>query len=337
MPAEWEPHQSTWLTWPQTPEYWPDLETMESLYISMIRVLVRGENVDLLVNDQQKVNELSKRFKKEKLPQNKIRFHTIPTKDIWIRDYGPTFLTHTENKQLATCCWRFNVWGGKYDMPHEPKVASQINEILGSQNFGPDIVMEGGAIEVNGTGVCLTTTSCVLNSNRNPGRTKNEIENYLKIYLGVKKVVWCECKLEGDDTDGHIDNLARFVNRNTILCAYEDDPKDCNHQILKQSYETLKSATNLDGTPFNIIKLPMPGSILENSMRLPASYANFYIANVAILVPTFDHPNDAIALKTIQGYFPDREIVALPSNLLITGNGGPHCATQQQPFTQIIF
>ena len=331
MPAEWEPHEATWLAWPQTIEYWPDMDSMESIYKRMVFELTQGENVNILVNTETKKRDLGQEFKEAGFKMNKILFHLIPTKDIWIRDYGPTFLIEETYRQLIACRWKFNAWGEKYDMPDEPLVSKKIQQNLGIDDLTPNIIMEGGAIEVNGEGTCLTTEECLLNLNRNPGKVKVSLENYFKEFLKIRQTIWLCGHLEGDDTDGHIDNLARFVNKNTILCAWETNPNDPNYEGLKQNYELLTRTKNIQGKPFNVVKFPMPEPVTEDSRRLPASYANFYIGNSALLVPTYDQPTDDAVINIIEKLFPDRRVVAIPSTILITGNGGPHCATQQQP------
>ena len=331
MPAEWEMHEATWLTWPETLEFWPEIEVIESLYIEMIRTLIPGEIIHVLLSQNDSIKKLTSKLRDRLINLEKIFFHNIKTKDIWIRDYGPTFLVSNKPSILIACLWKFNVWGEKYDMPDEPKVSRRIRDILGVGDLTPDIVLEGGAIEVNGQGVCLTTEDCLLNANRNPRKNKTEMESYLKKYLGVRQVIWCRGDLQGDDTDGHIDNLARFVNKETIVCPWEEDPKDRNYECLTANYEILKKTKGLNGKFFNIVKLPMPKPIMDGSSRLPASYTNFYIGNAAVIVPVFDQPEDEKVLELLARFFPHREIAPLQSKMLLTGNGGPHCVTQQQP------
>lgn len=228
--------------------------------------------------------------------------------------------------------WNFNAWGNKYsDLKEDNKIPYDLNERLSLQMFEPGIVLEGGSIEVNGAGTVLVTEQCLLNKNRNPNLNKEAIEKYLKEFLNVRNVLWLKEGIVGDDTDGHIDDIARFVNKNTILCAYEDNKSDDNYLPLKENYELLKSMKDQDGKGFNIVKLPMPGFVGDKKTRLPASYANFYIGNSAVVVPIFGHENDAKALKIIQKLFPDRKIVGINCTAMVYGLGTLHCCSQQQP------
>jgi agmatine deiminase len=239
---------------------------------------------------------------------------------------------------LAYNDWTFNAWGNKYEeLKKDDSIPAQLQSILRAHRFEPGMVLEGGSIEVNGAGVVLTTEQCLLNPNRNPGLSRTEIEQYLKNYLGVAKVLWLGEGIVGDDTDGHIDDLARFINPTTIACAVEDDPADPNYEILQDNLIRLEQMTDLNGRAFEIVKLPMPGVIAGESTdgrnldRLPASYANFYIANRVVLQPVFGHENDGRALKTMQRLFPDRQVVAINCEPLVWGMGTIHCVTQQQP------
>lgn len=333
MPAEWEPHAATWLTWPHNPQTWPgqDMVEVESAYLEMIRALAPGETVNILVRDDATKNRVLDELKRDAL--SSVVLHIIPTNDSWARDYGPNFLVRTKanGREVALNKWNFNSWGGKYNWEKDNEAGSRIAALTGHKRFDPGIILEGGAIEVNGAGVCLTTESCLLNPNRNTGLGRGEMETYLKNYLGVQKIIWLNGDMEGDDTDGHIDNLARFVSPGTILCAYEDDESDPNYAGLKSNYEKLKSATDQDGKPFNIVRLPMPGYVGSETERLPASYANFYIGNHAVLLPMYGHPNDDKARRILQESFPDRKVVGITSHILVWGLGSCHCLTQQQP------
>ncbi|MEC7640890.1 MAG: agmatine deiminase family protein [Nitrospinota bacterium] len=329
MPAEWEPHVGTWLAWPHNLDYWPDMQAMESLYVSIIRALMEGEDVYLLVNDEVLGKSVEDILNRENL--DRVRVHIIPTNDIWIRDYGPNFLVGGVAESIACNQWIFNSWGGKYDMPEDACVADTLASGLGWRVFPTGVILEGGAIEVNGKGTCMTTEQCLLNKNRNTQLSRDEVNRLLQDYLGVGKVIWCKRGVQGDDTDGHIDNLARFVNADTVLCTWEEDLADANYTNLKENYEILKRSTNQDGKPLNVIRLPMPGYVGDETTRWPASYANFYIGNHAVLVPAFNHPNDAKAVALLKNFFPDRKVVSIPSRTLITGQGGLHCITQQQP------
>jgi agmatine deiminase len=336
MPAEWYPHYSTWLTWPKDPETWPDrVPQVERIYLEMIRALTPHEFVDLLVDDEQ--TEQLVRDRCSPAVSSRIRFHHLQTVDSWIRDYGPNFLIHA-NGGGAFNDWTFNAWGNKYEeLKKDDRIPQLLEPFLKLRRFSPGIVMEGGSIEVNGAGCVLTSEQCLLNPNRNPELSPHEIEQYLKDYLGVTKVLWLGEGIVGDDTDGHIDDLARFVAADVIVCAVEEDPADANHEILQDNLARLKSMSGATGQPFEIVTLPMPGIVGGSSTpnrdleRLPASYANFYIANTVVLAPVFDHPNDERAVDTLQKLFPTRRIVPINCEALVWGMGTIHCVTQQQP------
>ena len=338
MPAEWQPHESTWLTWPKDPETWPDrVPQVEQIYLQMITALAPHEIVDLIVDDsetEQRVREMCGRE-----VASRIRFHHLQTVDSWIRDYGPNFLIGP-NGAGAFNDWIFNAWGNKYEeLKQDDSIPQRLEAILKLPRFSPGIVMEGGSIDVNGAGCVLTTEQCLLNQNRNPDFTREEIEQHLKDYLGVTKVLWLGEGIVGDDTDGHIDDIARFVAPNLIACAVEDDPADANYEILQDNLARLRAMTDAAGKAFEIITLPMPGvvggtsTVARNLDRLPASYANFYIANSLVLAPVFGHANDVRAVDTLQKVFPTRRIVPINSEPLVWGMGTIHCLTQQQPQT----
>ena len=336
MPAEWRPHAATWLTWPKDPETWPDrVSHVEHIYLEMIAALTPHETVNLLVDD-----EATEQAVRERCPfpsATNIRFHRIQTVDSWIRDYGPNFLINGHG-DAAFNDWIFNAWGNKYEtLKQDDRIPLVLEPGLELRRFEPGIVMEGGAIDVNGAGCVLTTEQCLLNPNRNPHLNREEIEGYLKSYLGVRKVLWLGEGIVGDDTDGHIDDIARFVAPNVIVCAVEEDPEDANYELLQDNRARLKSMTDAGGRPFEIVTLPMPGVVggsstdTRNLDRLPASYANFYIANNVVLAPVFGHANDARAAETLQRVFPDRRVVPINCEPLVWGMGTIHCVTQQQP------
>lgn len=336
MPAEWHPHAGTWLTWPKDPETWPDrVSQVEEIYLEMIAALAPHETVNLLVDDEVAENNVRQRCN---FPAaNNIRFHRLKTIDSWIRDYGPNFLINNEGSR-AFNDWIFNAWGDKYEtLKQDDQVPRMLEPILQLARFEPGIVMEGGSIEVNGAGCVLTTEQCLLNPNRNPQLSRTEIEEYLKNYLGVTKVLWLGEGIVGDDTDGHIDDIARFVSANMIVCALEEDPEDANYELLQDNLARLKSMTDAEGRPFRIVALPMPGVVggtstdTRNLDRLPASYANFYIANKVVLAPVFGHANDQRAVETLQRVFPDRRVVPINCEPLVWGMGTIHCVSQQEP------
>ena len=336
MPAEWHPHEGTWLTWPKDPETWPGrVERVEEIYLEIIAALAPHETVNVLVDDEPA--EQSVRQRGDFTGAQNVRFHQIPTVDSWIRDYGPNFLISASGAG-AFNDWGFNAWGNKYEaLKQDDRVPRLLEPVLRLPRFEPGIVMEGGSIEVNGNGCVLTTEQCLLNPNRNPDLSRTEIEAYLKNYLGVTKVLWLGEGIVGDDTDGHIDDIARFVLPNVIVCAIEDDPEDANYELLQENLARLKRMTDANDRAFEIVTLPMPGVVggestnTRNLDRLPASYANFYIANNVVLLPVFGHENDARAIDTIQKLFSDRRVISIDCEPLVWGMGTIHCLTQQQP------
>ena len=335
MPAEWEPHASTWLAWPHNTDTWPDdLDRVRHCWVEMIRALAGAERVDLLVNDDGAQAEAAAALRRGGLAAA-VTFHRIPTVDVWIRDYGPTFVTRAApTAPLAFVDWRFNAWGEKYpEYLADDGVAPRINEALGLPAFTPEIVLEGGSIEVNGAGVCLVTEECLLNPNRNGGRAREDIEASLRSALGLSRILWLPAGMAGDDTDGHIDNLARFVDAGTVVCVVEQDPRDENHHALRENLRCLESATDARGGRLRVVALPQPDPVTAGGVRLPASYANFYVANGVVLVPLYGGPKDRAALEALAALFPGRKVVGIDARALILGLGGIHCVTQQQPLT----
>jgi agmatine deiminase len=336
MPAEWVTHSATWLTWPKDPETWPDrVEQVQQIFLQMLAALTPHETVNLLVDDEETQKYVLSHCTFDNT--SNIIFHQIETVDSWIRDYGPNFLVN-KSRDIAFNNWQFNAWGNKYEaLKKDDRIPEILAEDLQLQYFEPGIVLEGGSIEVNGAGCLLTTEQCLLNPNRNPALTQKEIEGYLNAYLGVQKILWLGEGIVGDDTDGHIDDIARFVNQNTIVCAVEDDPEDANYHLLQDNLKRLAAMTDVAGTEFTIVTLPMPGVVggtstdSRNLDRLPASYANFYIANNVVLAPVFGHANDTLATATLQRVFPDRQVIPINCEPLVWGMGTIHCVTQQQP------
>ncbi|MCS6858990.1 MAG: agmatine deiminase family protein [Abditibacteriales bacterium] len=332
MPAEWHRHTATWLAFPHNEETWGDLlSDVEDTYVQMIFHLHHGEIVNLLVNDEAMEEGVKKKLLAADVDLCRVIMHRIPTVDAWIRDYGPTFLLQKSAichppSAIAMVDWTFNGWGNKYpDYPRDTVIPRLLNEQLHIPRFEPGIVLEGGAIDVNGAGAVLTTEQCLLNPNRNPRLSQAEVEQHLKDYLGVTRIIWLGEGIIGDDTDGHVDDIARFVNPTTIVCALEEDPADDNYTALQENYRRLQAAG------FNVVPLPMPGVVSDGARRLPASYANFYIGNQVVLVPTFHHPHDAQAIAILAQMFPTRQVIGIPCTSLVHGYGAIHCVTQQQP------
>jgi agmatine deiminase len=334
MPAEWGPHRATWLSWPHNQETWPTLlERVREIWIQMIRALAPYERVQLLVDDESSEREVMARLQSAGASLENVTVLRIPTVDVWMRDYGPTFITrHSVDRPLACNDWIFNGWGGKYPAyEQDDQVARAIAPLLGIPVFDHDIVLEGGSIEVNGAGTCMTTEQCLLNRNRNPQLTRSEIEQRLKAALGVRHLIWLGEGIAGDDTDGHIDDIARFVDPTTVVCAVEANARDANYRALEENFERLQRARDQDGQKLEVVRLPCPAAIAHDDARLPASYANFYIANELVLVPIFDDPNDAAALGILQELFVNRKVLGLRCNEVVGGLGAIHCVTQQEP------
>lgn len=332
MPAEWEPHEAVWLSWPHRKDTFPNLSDVEDAYIGFIAAVAAGERVELFVPSPGIHRMVRSRLRSMGANLANVNLRTTEYGDVWIRDYGPTFVVNRALKKSAMVRWNFNAWGEKYDdLIADGVVPERMNRWLNLPVFKPGIVLEGGSIDVNGRGSVLTTRACLLNPNRNPHLTESDLEEYLRNYLGVTNVIWLNDGVVGDDTDGHIDDIARFVSPSVIVCAYEDNPKDENHAALKENYEILTRATDQEGKPFTIIKLPMPAPVEDADGRYPASYTNFYIANNAVIVPVFEDPHDGEALRILQGLFPDRTVIGLNARAMVEGYGTFHCASQQQP------
>lgn len=328
FPAEWEPQEAIWLAWPHNEDTWPGglLEEVKRTYVEIIRALHSGQKIKLLVSDVDVEVQVRSMLVAAGIEISQVVFFRIATADVWIRDYGPTFIVHRQSRSLAMVKWIFNAWGNKYaDLITDDRVPHELNRYLELPMFEPHIVFEGGSIEVNGAGIALTTQQCLLNKNRNPNLSRAEIEDHLKEYLGLSNIVWLNQGIVGDDTDGHIDDIARFVAENTVVCAFEEDPSDKNYEILKENYELLLRHG------FRVVKLPMPGYVGEPDCRLPASYANFYIGNHAVAVPLFGHANDQRALAVLQDCFPNRQVVGIDCGAMVYGLGTLHCCSQQQP------
>ncbi len=335
MPAEWEPHAATWLSWPHNKDTWPfngKYEAMIKQYCNLIGTLAQYETVNINVGN----SSLEKEAKAYLIANgfsnfSNIHFHFLKTNDAWCRDHGPIFVKNKKGEKAITN-WIYNAWGGKYPpFDDDNRIPEQIGKLKNLPVFTTGIVMEGGSIEVNGKGTLLTTKACLLNKNRNPHLSQTQIEQYLKSYLGVTNILWLEDGILGDDTDGHIDDLSRFVNADTIVTVVEENISDANYHILKQNLETLQTLLDQNGNPFKIVTLPMPSPVITDGERLPASYANFLIANGCVLVPIFEDKNDNKALEILQSCFPDRKVIGINCRDTVWGLGTIHCMSQQEP------
>lgn len=344
MPAEWEPHQAMWLSWPHDYKHWAcwlsdkdsptKYDKVLDAYCQTIHVMQESETVCLLVNNEAMEKDVRARMQKLNLRTDNLKIFHIKTNVPWTRDHGPIFITrdHKGKHEIAITDWIFNAWGGKYPpWEDDDAVPTNIGKALNIPVFNPGIVLEGGSIDVNGKDTLLTTTSCLLNKNRNPNLTKEQIEQYLKDYLGVTNILWLGEGIVNDDTDGHIDDLARFVNPTTVVCVKEDNPQDPNYKFLKNNFEQLEKMKDQDGNPLTIIALPMPDPVIYINEQMPASYANFYIGNKIVLLPTFRQAKDEIAKNILQKYFPDRKVIGVDAYDVIWGQGSWHCLSQQQP------
>lgn len=333
MPAEWEPHAATWLSWPRREGIsFPDaFDNVLPTFREMVAALLTSEPV--CINVMNSAHEAEARAVLDGLPQEQLTYYTIPTNEPWCRDHGPMFLTRNEDPRVVIVDWGHNAWGGKYPpFDLDDVVPTRVAAALSVPVYDGGMILEGGSIDVNGSGALLTTESCLLNENRNPGLTREQIEQQMRDFMGVRDIFWLSRGTKGDDTDGHIDNLARFVRERTVLAIVELDPQDANFEPLQENLARLREI-RIDGEPLDVVQLPMPARIDRQDLRLPASYANFYIANTCVLVPTFNDPADSTAIATIQWAFPERPVVPIDCRELIWGLGAFHCLTQQQPRT----
>jgi len=332
MPAEWQKHEAIWLAWPYDPATFPNrIDSVEATYVQIVKEIHEGEQVNLFVRNDSSKEKVIRLFKATNIDLNQVNFYVFDYADVWFRDYGPIFVKN-QNHELAMLHWNFNSWGEKYEeLLKDRQVPAFINQMMTLKYFKPNIVLEGGSIDVNGEGTLLTTEQCLLNKNRNPHLNKRQIQKYLSDYLGVTHFIWLKRGILGDDTDGHIDDLARFVNPTTIVCAYQKDQTDPEYTVLEENYQILNQSVDQDGEKLKIVKLPMPHVVSDIGQQLPASYTNFYIGNQKVLVPVFDHKNDAPALSILQDLFPSRKVVGIRCVDLVYGFGTIHCISQQQP------
>ncbi|TAE35153.1 MAG: agmatine deiminase family protein [Sphingobacteriales bacterium] len=334
FPPEWAPHEATWLTWPHKEASWPGkLEAIYAPYCKFIAILTLSEKVRINVKDEEMKSFALAHIKKTNADIAKIEFFFNPSNDAWCRDHGPAFLVnnHAQHKKVIVD-WGFNAWGGKYPpFDLDDVIPTKIAQHFKLPLYLPGIIMEGGSVEFNGAGTVLTSKSCLLNKNRNPHLSQHQIETYLKNFYGIQQILWVSDGIVGDDTDGHIDDTVRFVNHNTVLTVVEDDINDANYHLLQTNLQELKAMRLPNGQPLHIIELPMPDAVIYDGVRLPASYANFYISNKHVIVPTYRCLKDAVALQIIATCFPEREVVGIDSTDIIWGLGSFHCLSQQEP------
>jgi agmatine deiminase len=342
MPAEWEPHEATWLAWPHNPGDWPGkFHAIPWVYAEIVRLLSASERVHLLVEDTKAQDRAAGILQRAGANLDQVSFHLWPTDRSWTRDSGPIFVRNAEG-QTAITNWRFNAWAKYPDWHLDDQVPGRVTSLLGLPQWQPmvevsdgprRVVLEGGSIDTNGQGVLLTTEECLLSEiqQRNPGVSGAQLEQVFHDYLGIDKVIWLGRGVTGDDTHGHVDDISRFVGPETIVTAVEPNASDPSHEPLAENLDRLKAARTLDGKQFRLVELPLPRPVVFRGQRLPASYANFYIANGLVLVPTFHDPNDRMALNILAEVFPGREVIGIHSVDLVWGLGTLHCMTQQQP------
>jgi agmatine deiminase len=354
MPAEWEPHAATWLAWPHYQGDWPGkFEPIPWVYTEIIRNLAPHERVEVIVKDAASERLSLKLLDRANAPLTNVRFHRWLTNRVWLRDSGCIFVTAGQpgfarpdsrgrpslhRARLAALNFRFNAWAKYSNYRHDAKINALMSGVARAEKVlptsrGKRVVLEGGSIDVNGCGTILTTEECLLSKiqQRNPGMARKDYETLFAEYLGAPNVIWLNKGIVGDDTHGHVDDLCRFVSTNTVVTVVESNPKDANHKPLRENLRRLRAARDQDGKPLNVVEIPMPRPVVFEQRRLPASYANFYIANGIVLVPVFNDANDRIALNTLANLFPSREIVPIFSGDLVWGLGTMHCMTQQQP------
>jgi len=330
FPAELEPHEATWLTYPHNDDSFPGkLESVYPLYMRFIAEIAKSEKVRINVPTTFR-EQLTRQLDEANVDKRQVEIFERESNDVWCRDHGPAFVVNDAGKK-AIVDWEFNAWGGKYPHDADNLIASAIAADFGLPIYRPGIVMEGGAVEFNGKGTLLTTTSCLLNPNRNPHLNQQQIEQYLYDYYGAQQVLWLGDGIAGDDTDGHIDDITRFANVNTIITAVETNHNDDNYLPLKENLQILLKIRLLDGRQPDIVELPMPAPVIHDGQRLPASYANFYITNDAVIVPTFRCRQDDIAMQILSTCFPNRRITGIDSVDIVWGFGSFHCLSQQEP------
>lgn len=331
FPAEWEKHESTWLTYPKQNESWPkNFKEACDEYNQFVKIISKGEKVNIITDSVIHTNRIKDALSKIEAEINNLNFYEFESDDCWCRDHGTEFLVNSITKEKAIVKWDFNAWGEKYDFTKDNEIGNKISELLNIRTFHPQIIMEGGSIEVNGSGSLITTRSCLLNKNRNPNLSVTEIESYLKEFYSVSNIIWLEQGIEGDDTDGHVDDITRFTDNKKILTAIEGNKKSPNYDILKKNIKILEKSMLENNSSPEITELPTPGKLKTNGVVLPASYANFYISNYAIIVPVFGSKNDDKAIEIISSCFPQKKVLGLYSRNIIYGLGSWHCLSKQE-------
>lgn len=335
MPAEWAPHRGTWLSWPHKEASWPgNFAPIPDVVAEMVRHLAVGEEVHINVAGDAMEQQARFVLSDAHVPDHHVFFHHHPTDDAWCRDHGPIFVQRDRDggREQLILDWGFNAWGGKYPpFDRDDVIPSRIGAELGIAVEHPGMILEGGSIDVNGRGTLLTTEACLLNRNRNPLLSRRQIEARLRNYLGVTRILWLGDGIAGDDTDGHIDDITRFVDERTVVTAVEDDPADDNYEPLQENLRRLAAMTDQDGNPLRVVELPMPPALYFENQRLPASYANFYIGNAVVLLPGYEPRRDAAAAGILERLFPTRRVVTIDCRALVWGLGAFHCLTQQWP------
>ncbi len=334
FPAEFAAHEATWLSWPHKEASWPGkIHTIYPYYAQFIKTLALSEKVRINVADEAMKQFALQHLQQAEVDLSLVEFFFHPTNDAWCRDHGPAFLINPNAEQKKVIVdWDYNAWGDKYP-PYDldDVIPTLIGKHYNIPVFNPGIVMEGGSVEFNGAGALLTSTACLLNPNRNPHLNQQQIEEYLINYYGVEQILWVDEGIVGDDTDGHIDDTVRFVNEDTVLTVVEENKADENYELLQHNLQQLKQMRLFNGKQLNIVELPMPDEIVYEDQRLPASYANFYISNKHVIVPTYQCTKDDKALQIIQQCFPSREVIGIDSTEIIWGLGSFHCLSQQEP------
>lgn len=333
MPAEWTTHKACFLAWPYDTITFPNrIERVENAFLEILKVLQTSELVYLLVTSESMKEKVLSLLNKKSIPYKNIVFFIADYSDVWLRDYAPLFVNDSLTNKLVGIKWKYNAYGDKFtDLLKDNEVFLKLQNEIGIPLVEAPLYMEGGALELNGAGTLITTEQCLLNSNRNPTLSRTEIESSLKKYLGVSHIIWLKEGIVNDHTDGHVDDIVRFVNESTIVCAYEDDPTDPNFEILESNYKILEQSVDRNGNAFSLIKLPMPHMNYDTGEKAPASYANFYIGNTVVLVPIFNDPNDNKALEILANVFPTRKVIGIDCSDVIYGGGAIHCVTQQLP------